>query len=92
MPPPAVRLAEELCSAFAVGDHPRAAELQRKFSLFPARWVQYGLTPLMKAAMQHVGLDLGDPAPPYQPLSAADRAAVTAELDRIGLTRAAAPA
>jgi 4-hydroxy-tetrahydrodipicolinate synthase len=92
MPPPAVRLAEDLCAAFAAGDYARAAELQRKFSLFPAHWIQYGLTPLMKAAMQHVGVDLGDPAPPYQPLSPADRAAVTAELDRIGLTRAPAPA
>ena len=92
MPPPAVRLAEQLCAAFAAGDYTRAAEIQRKFSLFPARWIQYGLTPLMKAAMQHVGVDLGEPAPPYQGLSLADRAAVTAELDRIGLTRAVAPA
>jgi 4-hydroxy-tetrahydrodipicolinate synthase len=92
MPPPAVRLAEELCAAFAAGDYARAGEIQRKFSLFPARWIQYGLTPLMKAAMQHVGLDLGDPAPPYQPLSPADRAAVEAELTRIGMTPAAAPA
>jgi 4-hydroxy-tetrahydrodipicolinate synthase len=85
MPPPAVRIAEELCAAFAAGDYARAAALQRKFSLFPARWIHYGLTPLMKAAMRHVGLDLGEPAPPYQGLSAADRAAVEAELDRIGL-------
>jgi 4-hydroxy-tetrahydrodipicolinate synthase len=92
MPPPAVRLAEELCAAYAAGEFARAAAIQRKFSLFPARWIQYGLTPLMKAAMQHVGVDLGAPAPPYQGLSAADRAAVSAELDRIGLTGAAAPA
>ena len=92
MPPPAVRIAEELCAAFAAGDYPRAAQLQRKFSLFPARWIQYGLTPLMKAAMRHVGVDLGEPAPPYQGLSDADRAAVEAELDRIGLSRAATPA
>jgi 4-hydroxy-tetrahydrodipicolinate synthase len=92
MPPPAVRLAEDLCAAFAAGDYARAAELQRKFSLFPARWIQHGLTPLMKAAMQHVGVDLGEPAPPYQGLNSADRAAVAAELDRIGLTRVAAPA
>jgi 4-hydroxy-tetrahydrodipicolinate synthase len=89
MPPPAVRLAEELCAAFTAGGYPRAAELQRRFSLFPARWIQYGLTPLMKAAMRHVGVDLGEPAPPYEGLGPADRAAVEAELDRIGLTRAA---
>jgi len=90
MPPPAVKLAEELCAAFAAGDLTRAAELQRKFSLFPARWIQYGLTPLMKAAMRHVGVDLGEPLPPYQGLSETDRAAVEAELDRIGLSRAPA--
>ncbi len=90
MPPPAVKLAEELCATFATGDLTRAAELQRRFSLFPARWIQYGLTPLMKAAMRHVGVDLGEPLPPYEGLSAADRAAVEAELDRIGLTRTAA--
>lgn len=92
MPPPAVRLAEDLCAAYAAGDYASAAAIQRKFSLFPARWIQYGLTPLMKAAMQHVGVDLGEPAPPYQGLNAADHAAVAAELDRIGLSRAAAPA
>ena len=86
MPPPAVRLAEELCAAFAAGDYARAAELQRRFALFPARWIHYGLTPLMKFAMQHVGVDVGEPAPPYQGLSAADRAAVAAELERIGLS------
>jgi len=92
MPPPAVRIGEELCAAYAAGDYAGAAALQRKFSLFPARWIQYGLTPLMKAAMRHVGVDLGEPLPPYQGLSDADRAAVTAELDRIGLTRVAATA
>jgi len=92
MPPPAVRIGEELCAAYAAGDHAGAAALQRKFSLFPARWIQYGLTPLMKAAMRHVGVDLGEPLPPYQGLSDADRAAVAAELDRIGLTRVAATA
>ena len=92
MPPPAVRLAEEVCAAVAAGDYARAATLQRRFSLFPARWIQYGLTPLMKFAMQHVGLDLGEPLPPYQGLSEADRKAVAAELDRIGLARAAVTA
>ncbi|HZU07080.1 MAG TPA: dihydrodipicolinate synthase family protein [Chloroflexota bacterium] len=90
MPPPAVRIGEELCAAFAAGDYVRAAELQRKFALFPARWIHYGLTPVMKAAMRHIGIDLGEPAPPYEGLSAADQAALAAELDRIGLTRAAA--
>jgi len=90
MPPPAVRLGEELCAAYAAGDFSRAAELQRGFTLFPARWIRYGLAPIMKAAMRHVGVDLGDPQAPYEGLSAADRAALDAELDRIGLRRAAA--
>jgi 4-hydroxy-tetrahydrodipicolinate synthase len=90
MPPPAVRLGEELCAAFAAGDYARAAELQRRFALFPARWIHYGLTPLMKFAMRHVGVDVGEPAPPYQGLSPADRAAVAAELTRIGLAPVAA--
>ena len=90
MPPPAVRLGEELCQAYASGDVGRAAELQRGFALFPARWIHYGLAPIMKAAMQHVGVDLGEPLGPYLGLSAADRSALDAELDRIGLPRAAA--
>jgi 4-hydroxy-tetrahydrodipicolinate synthase len=90
MPPPAVRLGEELCAAYASGDVSRAAELQRGFTLVPARWIRYGLAPIMKAAMQHVGLDMGEPLAPYQGLSAADRSALDAELDRIGLRRAAA--
>jgi 4-hydroxy-tetrahydrodipicolinate synthase len=90
MPPPAVKLGEELCAAYAAGDVGRAADLQRRFTRFPARWIQHGLTPLMKAAMRHVGVDLGEPHEPYQGLSAADRASLEAELDRIGLGRAAA--
>ena len=89
MPPPAARLGEELCAAYAAGDVGRAAELQRGFALFPARWIRYGLAPIMKAAMQHVGLDMGEPLAPYQGLSASDRSALDAELDRIGLRPAA---
>jgi 4-hydroxy-tetrahydrodipicolinate synthase len=39
-----------------------------------------GLAPAMKAAMSLIGLPVGDPYPPYQPLSGEETAAMAAVL------------
>jgi len=76
MPPPVAYIANEVIRAFNAGEHARAAELQRQFALFPARWMGYGLAPALKAAMEIVGLPLGDPYPPFKPVSAEDKQAM----------------
>jgi 4-hydroxy-tetrahydrodipicolinate synthase len=68
MPPPAAEIARHVIDAYAAGEHERAAEYQLQFALFPARWMHRGLTPTMKAAMRLIGLDMGDPYPPYATL------------------------
>jgi len=76
MPPPVAYIANEVIKSFNAGDHARAAELQRQFALFPALWMGYGLAPALKAAMEIVGLPLGDPYPPFKPVSDADKQAM----------------
>ena len=76
MPPPGAYIANEIIRRFNAGDHAGAAELQRQFALWPARWMGYGLAPALKAAMEIVGLPLGDPYPPFKPVSDADKAAM----------------
>lgn len=85
MPPPAARIAAEIARAYASGDLKTAAEGQRKFTLFPARWIHHGLAPVMKAAMRIVGVDVGDPHPPFEPLPAPEFTALELHLREIGL-------
>lgn len=76
MPPPGAYIANAIIKAFTAGDHVEAARLQRQFALWPARWMGYGLAPALKAAMEIVGLPLGNPYPPFKPVSDADKAAM----------------
>lgn len=85
MPPPGTRLAARVVRAFLAGDMPAAIEAQRVFSTFPGKWAAYGLPPVMKCAMRHVGIDLGVPASPYEPVSAADEAGIGELLSAAGL-------
>ena len=80
MPPPAAEIARHIIEAFTARDYERAAELQLQFALFPARWMHRGLAPAMKAAMNLIGLPVGDPYPPYQPLSGEETAGMAAVL------------
>lgn len=73
MPPPGAYIANEIIRRFQAGDHAGAAELQCQFALWPARWMGYGLAPALKAAMEIVGLPLGEPYPPFKPVSDADK-------------------
>lgn len=71
MPPPATRIAARVRDAVAASDLDTAVRWQQVFSVFPAPWSRFGLTPVMKAAMGHAGIPMGAPASPYQPLDAA---------------------
>ena len=80
MPPPAAEIARHIIAAFVGKDYERAAELQLQFALFPGKWMHYGLAPVMKAALNLIGIPVGDPYPPYAPLSRDDRAALATYL------------
>jgi 4-hydroxy-tetrahydrodipicolinate synthase len=95
MPPPGAEIARHVIDAFRAKDYARAAELQLQFALFPAKWMHRGLAPAMKAAMNLIGIQVGEPYPPYVPLSRDEMAAMAAVLrttvlaDRLAMTTAA---
>jgi 4-hydroxy-tetrahydrodipicolinate synthase len=80
MPPPGSEIARHVIDAFLANDYERAAELQLQFALFPSRWMHRGLAPAMKAAMNLIGVPVGDPYPPYQPLTREETAGLAAVL------------
>ena len=47
MPPPGSTIARKIVDAYVAGDYARAADLQKQFNLFPARWMGWGLAPVM---------------------------------------------
>ena len=69
MPPPGTRIGARVVRAFRDGDIDKARYWQRCFTLFPGKWGAYGLPPIMKSALKHFGVDIGDPARPYAPVS-----------------------
>jgi 4-hydroxy-tetrahydrodipicolinate synthase len=95
MPPPGSEIARHVINAFLAKDYARAAEVQLQFALFPSRWMHRGLAPAMKAAMNLIGVPVGDPYPPYQPLSRDEMTALaeilrtTVLADRLSMTAAA---
>ncbi|MCU5772443.1 dihydrodipicolinate synthase family protein [Erwiniaceae bacterium BAC15a-03b] len=91
MPPPAAALGRKLINAWQQGDMALARHLQSQFALFPAQWMKYGLTPVMKAAMQWLGVTAGEPYPPYASLSAQDREVLENYLRTTDLTHQERP-
>jgi 4-hydroxy-tetrahydrodipicolinate synthase len=95
MPPPASEIARHIIDAFVAKDHERAAALQLQFALFPSKWMHRGLAPVMKAAMDLIGVPVGDPYPPYASLSDDEVVALAAVLrmtvlaDRFSVTAVA---
>lgn len=85
MPPPAAEIAHGVIEAFTAKDYERAAQLQLQFALFPSKWMHYGLAPTMKAAMNLIGVPVGEPHPPYAALSREDLAALAAYLKSTAL-------
>lgn len=72
LPPPAARLAAMIVRAYSAGDTTEAVRLQRQFALYPARWMHRGLTTVMKASLELLGVPAGDPYPPYPPIRGAE--------------------
>jgi 4-hydroxy-tetrahydrodipicolinate synthase len=80
MPPPGSEIARHVIDAFVAKDFERAAELQAQFALFPSRWMHRGLAPVMKAALDLIGIPVGDPYPPYAPLTREETTALAGVL------------
>jgi 4-hydroxy-tetrahydrodipicolinate synthase len=80
MPPPAAEIARYIIEAFVAMDYERAATLQLQFALFPSKWMHRGLAPTMKTAMNLIGLQVGEPYPPYVSLNCDERLALAAFL------------
>src|SRR5712691_11866276 len=87
MPPPGAEIARYVVDAFMAKDYERAAELQLQFALFPSKWMHRGLAPVMKAAMNLIGVPVGDPYPPYASLSVDEIAALAAVLRTTALAK-----
>jgi 4-hydroxy-tetrahydrodipicolinate synthase len=85
MPPPGTRIGAQVVKAFHSGDLERARFWQRCFALFPGKWAAYGLPPVMKSAMKHFGVDIGEPARPYAPVSPRDHAQIGQFLRQVGM-------
>jgi 4-hydroxy-tetrahydrodipicolinate synthase len=85
MPPPAAEIARHVIDAFMAKDYERAAALQLQFALFPAKWMHRGLAPAMKAAMNLIGIPVGEPYPPYSGLTRDETAALAAVLKSTAL-------
>ncbi len=83
MPPPATWVANQIIEAFNEGDYERAARLQLKFARFPSPWMQKGLAPVMKAAMEAIDLPMGDPHPPFPAFTPAEKKALAKHLKSI---------
>jgi 4-hydroxy-tetrahydrodipicolinate synthase len=88
LPPPAARIAMDIIRAFKTGNFEEAARLQRQFTVFPHRWMENGLAAVMKAALTHLGVDAGDPYPPYKPLTGAALESLKAHLGTLDLKKA----
>ncbi len=91
MPPPGTRIGAQVVKAFRAGDLERARYWQRCFALFPGKWGAYGLPPVMKSALKHFGVDIGEPARPYAPVSPRDHAQIGQFLRQVGLVGEGAP-
>jgi len=73
-----LEIARHVIDAFMAKDYERAVELQLQFALFPSKWMHRGLAPVMKAALNLIGVPVGDPYPPYASLSGDEMRALAA--------------
>ncbi|MPZ14171.1 MAG: dihydrodipicolinate synthase family protein [Chloroflexi bacterium] len=85
MPPPGAKIGARVVKAHREGDFDEAHRWQRLYAAFPSKWPQYGLPPVMKAALQEIGVDIGRPARPYLPVTPADRLQIRELLREAGL-------
>jgi len=85
MPPPGTRIGAQIVKAFRAGDLETARFWARCYALFPGKWAAYGLPPVMKSAMKHFGVDIGNPCRPYAPVSPRDHEQIGQFLRQVGL-------
>ncbi len=86
MPPPGTRVAAHIRDAHRAGDLDLALAWQQVFSFFPGKWGHYGLAPLMKTAMRHVGVEMGSAVAPRSRLTDADEAELAGFIRGCGIT------
>ncbi len=91
MPPPGTRIGAQIVKAFRADDLESARFWARCYALFPGKWAAYGLPPVMKSAMKHFGVDIGNPSRPYAPVSPRDHAQIGQFLRQVGLIGEAPP-
>jgi len=91
MPPPGTRIGAQIVKAFRAGDLETARFWARCYALFPGKWGAYGLPPVMKSAMKHFGVDIGNPCRPYAPVSPRDHEQIGQFLRQVGLIGEAGP-
>jgi 4-hydroxy-tetrahydrodipicolinate synthase len=72
LPPPAAEIARRIIEAYQGGDHAAAASLQKIFALYPSKWMSYGLAAAMKASTNLLGINVGEPYPPYESIRGRD--------------------
>lgn len=87
IPAPAAYLAKGITDAFVAGDHEEAQRLQRQYTVWPARWMPYGLAAVMKAASNYLGVPAGAPYPPYEPIAGKDLERLHAYLETTDLKK-----
>ena len=73
MPPPGAKIGARVVQAFRNGHVEEARRWQRLYAAFPSKWPSYGLPPVMKAALQEIGVNIGNPSRPYLPVAPIDR-------------------
>lgn len=88
MPPPAAYLGHMVNELFKKGDMEGAVKVQKKFSVFPGKWGPYGLAPLMKFAMNAMGVDVGKPFPPFDSLEGKDTKELLNTIEAMGFPKA----
>lgn len=88
MPPPAAYLGNKVNELYSKGDIEGAAEVQKKFSSFPGKWGPYGLAPLMKFALDQIGLNTGKPFPPFASLDGVDTKELKETVEKMGFPKA----
>lgn len=87
VPPPAALITRKIVTAFQAGDLAEASRLQKQLALFPVLWMEYGLASVMKAALTHLGLSMGDTYPPFEPVSGASLDRLKAQIDTMDLPK-----
>ena len=92
MPAPATLIGAQVVRDFREGDLDAAAAAQALFARFPGQWSSYGLAPVMKCALGHLGIGMGNSPWPFASVGEQDAAAIGAYLAEASIPGAVAGA